>query len=113
MGFIIALVTYVFYNIFKDINEKIAILISTIMGIICATVGQIIILLWSGTINLDALLSTLIPYYFVISIIEALANIIIITSIEQIKPEILNIEKIWVIYYEKNNSAFCSFISID
>ena len=94
MGFIIALVTYVFYNIFKDINEKIAILISTIMGIICATVGQIIILLWSGTINLDALLSTLIPYYFVISIIEALANIIIITSIEQIKPEILNIEKI-------------------
>ena len=94
MGFIIALVTHVFYSIFEDINEKLAILVSTVMGIICATLGQILILLWTGTIGLELLLSTLIPYYFIISIIEAIANIIIISSVKEVKPEIMDIEKI-------------------
>lgn len=93
MGFIIALVTYIFYNLFADINDKLAIILSSIMGIMSATTGQIVMLLLTGTVSLEVLLPTLIPYYFVISIIEGLANIVIIYSIKEIKPEIMQIKK--------------------
>ena len=44
--------------------------------------------------NFDVLLATLIPFYLFISIIEGFANIIIISAIEKIKPEIMEINKI-------------------
>lgn len=94
MGFILSYVTYGFYKLFADLNKKIAIFASTIIGIMAATFGQVAILLISGAMNFDVLLATLIPFYLFISIIEGFANIIIITAIEKIKPEIMEINKI-------------------
>lgn len=94
MGLILSYVCYAFYMLFKDINKKFAIFASTIIGIIAATFGQVAILLISGAMNFDVLLATLVPFYLFISIIEGFANVVIITAIEQIKPEIMEIEKI-------------------
>ena len=83
-----------FYKLFLNINEKIAIFGSTIIGIMFATFGQVAILLISGAMNFDILLSTLVPFYLFISFIEGFANVIIVTAIEKIKPEIIEINKI-------------------
>ena len=94
MGLILSYVSYGFYILFKDLNKKVAIVASTIIGIMAATFAQVAILLISGAMNFDVLLATLIPFYLFISIIEGFANTIIITAIEQIKPEISDMEKI-------------------
>ena len=94
MGLILSYVCYGFYILFKDLNKKVAIFASTIIGIMAATFGQVAILLISGAMNFDVLLATLIPFYLFISIIEGFANTIIITAIEQIKPEIVEMKKI-------------------
>ena len=93
MGFVIAMVTHVFYKLFVKINENYAIFLSTIMAIMSATITQVIILLLSGTMTLDSLLLTLVPFYMFISIIEAVANIIIIHALYHIKPEIKELSK--------------------
>ena len=94
MGFILSIVTYGFYRIFGYLNEKVAIFASTIIGIMFATFGQVAILLISGAMNFDILLSTLVPFYLFISLIEGFANVVIITAIEKTKPEIIEINKI-------------------
>ena len=94
MGLIISFVTFGFYRILEDLNKKVAIFASTLIGIIAATFGQVAILLLSGAMNFDSLLATLIPFYLFIGIIEGFANSIIITVIEIIKPEIMEINKI-------------------
>ncbi len=94
MGFVISLVTYVFYNTFSDINEKIAVFLSTIMGIMFATFTQIIILVISGSITFETILSILTPYYMFIAIIEGILNVMIIYAISSIKPEIMELNKI-------------------
>ena len=94
MGLILSYVCYGFYILFKDLNKKVAIFASTIIGIMAATFGQVAVLLISGAMNFDVLLATLIPFYLFISLIEGFANIIIITAIEQIKPEIMEMDKI-------------------
>ena len=94
MGLILSYVSYGFYILFKDLNKKVAIVASTIIGIMAATFAQVAILLISGAMNFDVLFATLIPFYLFISIIEGFANTIIITAIEQIKPEISEMEKI-------------------
>ena len=94
MGLILSYVSYGFYILFKDLNKKVAIVASTIIGIMAATFAQVAILLISGAMNFDVLLATLIPFYLFLSIIEGFANTILITAIEQIKPEISEMEKI-------------------
>ncbi|MBQ6100583.1 MAG: energy-coupling factor ABC transporter permease [Methanobrevibacter sp.] len=94
MGFILSITTYGFYKLFAYINEKAAIFGSTIIGIMFATFGQIAILLISGAMNFDILLSTLLPFYLFISIIEGFANVVIITAIDKIKPDIREINQI-------------------
>jgi len=94
MGFILSIVTFEFYKLFTNINEKLAIFGSTIIGIMFATFGQIAILLISGAMNFDILLSTLLPFYLFISFIEGFANVVIITAIDKIKPEIREINQI-------------------
>ena len=94
MGFILSIVTFEFYKLFTNINEKLAIFASTIIGIMFATFGQIAILLISGAMNFDLLLSTLLPFYLFISFIEGFANVVIITAIDKIKPEIREINQI-------------------
>lgn len=94
MGFILSIVTYGFFRIFNYLNEKVAIFASTIIGIMFATFAQVAILLISGAMNFDILLSTLVPFYLFISLIEGFANVVIITAIERTKPEIIEINKI-------------------
>ena len=94
MGFILSVVTYGFYRLFIYINDKVAIFASTIIGIMFATFGQVAILLISGAMNFDILLSTLVPFYLFIAFIEGFANVVIITAIEKIKPEIMEMNKI-------------------
>ena len=94
MGLIISFVTFEFYRLFEDLNKKVAIFASTVIGIIAATFGQVAILLLSGAMNFDSLLATLIPFYLFIGIIEGFSNIIILSAIEIIKPEIMEINKI-------------------
>ncbi|WP_407454273.1 energy-coupling factor ABC transporter permease [Methanobrevibacter sp.] len=94
MGFVLSIVTYGSYKLFININQKVAIFASTIIGIMFATFGQVAILLISGAMNFDILLSTLVPFYLFISFIEGFANVIVITAIENIKPEIIEINKI-------------------
>ncbi len=94
MGFILSVATYGFYRLFLYINEKLAIYASTVIGIMFATFGQIAILVISGAMNFDMLLSTLLPFYLFISIIEGFANVVIITAIDRIKPEIREINQI-------------------
>lgn len=95
MGFVIAIVTYAFYNIFINIDERIALFLSTIMGIISATFVQAIILVISGSITFNAVISTLIPYYMFIAIIEGFLNIIIVYTLKKVKPEVLNLNRVW------------------
>ena len=94
MGFILSIATYGFYRVFSYLNEKAAIFASTIIGIMFATFTQVAILLISGAMNFDILLSTLVPFYLFISLIEGFANVVIITAIEKTKPEIIEINKI-------------------
>lgn len=94
MGFILSIATYGFYRVFSYLNEKAAIFASTIIGIMFATFSQVAILLISGAMNFDILLSTLVPFYLFISLIEGFANVVIITAIEKTKPEIIEINKI-------------------
>ena len=94
MGLILSFVTFGFYRLFEDLNKKVAIFASTLIGIIAATFGQVAMLLISGAMNFDSLLATLIPFYLFIGIIEGFSNVIIISAIEVIKPEIMEINKI-------------------
>ena len=94
MGFILSIVTYGFFRLFSYLNGKVAIFASTIIGIMFATFAQVAILLISGAMNFDILLSTLVPFYLFISLIEGFANVVIITAIERTKPEIIEINKI-------------------
>ena len=94
MGFLISIVMMAFYNIFLNIDERIAIFLSTIVAIISATFLQAIMLVLSGSITFNAVISTLIPYYMFISVIEATLNVIIIYALRKVKPEILELNRI-------------------
>lgn len=94
MGFVLALVTSVFYSIFMDIDERLAIFLSTIIGIISATFLQAIMLVLSGSITFNAVISTLIPYYMFIAIIEGILNVIIIYTLMKVKPELLKLNRV-------------------
>lgn len=94
MGFVISIVTFVFYNIFLNVDERLAIMVSTIMGIISATFVQAIMLVLSGSITFNAVMSTLIPYYMFISLIEAVLNVIIFYTLKEVKPELIQLNKV-------------------
>ena len=93
IGVLVAFVTYGFYELLVNINDKIAIFFSTIAGIMFATFGQVFILILSGAMNLDSLLATLVPFYLFISIIEGFANTVIIYAVRRVKPEIMDLNK--------------------
>lgn len=91
IGFVISMSTYLIYRLFEKTNSQYAIFISTMFGILLATIGQIIALLLSKTMTLMALLSTLIPFYLFISIVEGLLTVMILNAINKIKPKLLKI----------------------
>ncbi len=94
MGVVISFVTFACFNLFNFVNENLAIFFSTIIGIMCATFSQVFILIFSGAMNIDSLLATLVPFYLFISLIEGFANVIIINALNKIKPEIFELSKL-------------------
>ena len=94
MGIVMSFSTYIFYKLTLDLDEKLSIFSGTFMGIILATVAEILILIGAGVATLELLLTTLIPFYLFVAVIEGVANVFIINFISKIKPEMLKLDKI-------------------
>lgn len=94
IGVFLSLASSVVYDLFKNINGRVAIFIATLFGILTATVVQIVILLLTQTTSLELLLASLLPFYLVVAFIEAFINVIILELIFNIRPDIADIEKI-------------------
>jgi len=94
MGIILSFVVYFVYRIFLNVNGKLAIFISTLSGILAATVTQIVVLTIANTTSLNVLLASLLPYYLMIGVIEGIVNIIILEFISKTNNSILELEKV-------------------
>lgn len=94
MGVSLSLVCSLVYNLFKNINGRLAIFLGTIFGILTATFVQIIILLWTETTSLEVLLASLLPFYLVVGFIESFINVVILELIFNARPDIADIEKV-------------------
>jgi cobalt/nickel transport system permease protein len=94
MGIILSFVVYFVYKLFSNINVRFAIFLSTVVGILAATVAQIIILVLANTTSLEVLLGSLLPYYLMIGVIEGIINVVILEFISRTNNNILEIEKV-------------------
>lgn len=93
IGIAISFGTFIFYKIFANLNKRFAIFTGTLIGIICGTFMQVLILIISGSSTLETLLGSLIPFYLFVAIIEGIGNIIIISAIEKTSHGILELNK--------------------
>lgn len=94
MGLALGVTTFVFFKLLKEINYEVAVFSSTVMGIIAATVTQVLILIFAGLTNFEIMLVTLVPFYMFIAIIEGIANVLIVTFLFKTKREILELKTI-------------------
>jgi len=94
IGIALSLSTYIFYKLIAELDDRLCIFAGTFMGIIMATIVQVLILLWAGVANLEMLMFTLIPFYMFIAVIEGIANVFIVSFISKVKPDLLKLEKI-------------------
>ena len=94
MGVVLSFSTYMFYKLTLNLDEKLGIFSGTFMGIIFATIAQILVLIGAGVATLEILLATLIPFYLFVAVIEGFVNVFIISFIAKIKPEMLKLNKI-------------------
>ena len=94
MGIILSFVVYGVYKVFINVNVRLAIFISTVAGILAATVTQIAVLTIANTTSLDVLLASLLPYYLMVGVIEGIINIVILEFISRTNNSILEIEKV-------------------
>ena len=94
MGIILSVVVYAVYILLVNVNEDLAIVISTMAGILAATMAQILILTFANTTSFEVLLGSLLPYYLMIAVIEGVINVIIIRFISKTNRNILEIEKV-------------------
>jgi cobalt/nickel transport system permease protein len=94
MGIILSFVVYGVYKVFINVNVRLAIFISTVAGILAATVTQIAVLTIANTTSLEVLLASLLPYYLMVGVIEGIINIVILEFISRTNNFILEIEKV-------------------
>ena len=94
MGIVMSFSTYIIYKLTLSLDENLSIFSGTFMGIIFATVAQILILIGASVATLELLLTTLIPFYLFVAVIEGITNVFIINFISKIKPEMLKLDKI-------------------
>jgi cobalt/nickel transport system permease protein len=94
MGIVMSFSTYYFYRFTRELDERLSIFSGTFLGIIMATVAQVLILLAAGVATLEVLLVTLVPFYLFVGVIEGITNIFIILSIFKLKPEMAKVEQI-------------------
>lgn len=94
IGVAMSFSTYLFYKLTFDLDERLSVFAGTLMGIIVATITNVLILVFAGVATLEMLTATLIPFYLFIAVIEGVANVFIVSVISQVKPEILKLDKI-------------------
>jgi len=94
MGIALSFATYLFYKFTAELDDRLSIFTGTFMGIIVATITQVIILVVAGVATFEVLLATLVPFYLFVGVIEGVINIFIILSLYKLKPELLKVEKI-------------------
>lgn len=94
MGIVMSFSTYYFYKFTRELDERLSIFSGTFLGIIMATVAQVLILLAAGVATLEVLLATLVPFYLFVGVIEGIINIFIILSIFKLKPEMAKVKQI-------------------
>ncbi len=94
MGIVLSFATYLFYKFTAELDDRLSIFVGTFMGIIMATIAQIIILLIAGVATIEVLMATLIPFYLFVAVIEGVINIFIILTLFKLKPELAQLEKI-------------------
>jgi len=94
MGIVMSFSTYYFYRFTRELDERLSIFSGTFLGIIMATIAQVLILLAAGVATLEVLLATLVPFYLFVGVVEGIINIFIILSIFKLKPEMAKVEQI-------------------
>ena len=94
MGIILSAVVYFVHSLFSNINERLAIFLSTLCGILAATLAQIIILVLANTTSLEVLLGSLLPYYLMVGVIEGILTVVMLEFISRMNSNILDIEKV-------------------
>ena len=94
MGIVMSFSTYLFYKFTAELDDKLSIFSGTFMGIIMATIAQVLIFMAAGVATLEMLMATLIPFYLFVAVIEGIANVFVILTISKIKPELLKLDKL-------------------
>ncbi|BDZ68097.1 energy-coupling factor ABC transporter permease [Methanobacterium ferruginis] len=94
MGIVLSFSTYIFYKFTSELDDRLSIFAGTFMGIIMATIAQVVILLIAGVATFEVLLATLIPFYLFVAVVEGIINIFIILTLFKLKPELAQVEKI-------------------
>jgi cobalt/nickel transport system permease protein len=93
MGIVLSFSTYLFYKLTLDLDKKLSVFAGTMMGIVMATITQVLILVVAGVATLNVLMATLVPFYLFVAVIEGVANVLIISAISSVKPELLTLYK--------------------
>ncbi|MBI4814160.1 MAG: energy-coupling factor ABC transporter permease [Methanobacterium sp.] len=94
MGIVMSFSTYYFYKFTRELDDRLSIFSGTFMGIIMATIAQVVIMLVAGVATLEVLMATLVPFYLFVGVIEGIINIFIILSLFKLKPELATVEQI-------------------
>ncbi|MEN6552792.1 MAG: ECF transporter S component [Methanobacterium sp.] len=93
MGIVLSFSTYLFYKLTLDLDKRLSVFAGTLMGIAMATIAQALMLVSAGVATLDMLMATLIPFYLFVAVIEGIANVLIVSALSGIKPELLTLNK--------------------
>ena len=93
MGIVLSFSTYLFYKLTLDLDKRLGVFAGTLMGIAMATIAQALMLVSAGVATLDMLMATLIPFYLFVAVIEGIANVLIVSALSGIKPELLTLNR--------------------
>lgn len=93
MGIVLSFSTYLFYKLTLDLDKRLSVFAGTLMGIAMATIAQALMLVSAGVATLDMLMATLIPFYLFVAVIEGIANVLIVSALSGVKPELLTLNK--------------------
>lgn len=94
MGIVMSFSTYYFYRFTAELDDRLSIFSGTFIGIIMATIAQVVILLLAGVATLEVLLATLVPFYLFVGVVEGIINIFIISFLFKLKPEMVEVAKV-------------------
>lgn len=94
MGVVLSFSAYIFYRLASNLDTRLGVFSGTLMGVVLASMAQVLILLAAGVATLDVLLATLVPFYLFVAVLEATANLLIVSFISRSKPELLKLNKL-------------------